>query len=163
MLKVGILLGDDIGLEVVPEAVKVMKAVAAKTGLQLDWQPLPIDRKSHEATGLTVPPSTVEEVAKLDGWLMGPIGHSLYPRNDPTWATPDFRKRFDLFASVKPVRSYATIEDVVMTTNLFGDILTDEGAALVGGLGLALGLCIGERQAMAQATHGSAPDIAAAL
>src|SRR5262249_59022482 len=39
-------------------------------------------------------------------------------------------------------------------------ILTDIGAGLVGGLGLAPGLCVGERQAMAQATHGSAPDIA---
>ena len=50
--------------------------------------------------------------------------------------------------------------DVVVTTNQFGDILTDEGAGLVGGLGLAPGLCVGEKQAMAQATHGSAPDIA---
>jgi 3-isopropylmalate dehydrogenase len=50
--------------------------------------------------------------------------------------------------------------DVVVTTNQFGDILTDQGAGLVGGLGLAPGLCIGARQAMAQATHGSAPDIA---
>jgi 3-isopropylmalate dehydrogenase len=50
--------------------------------------------------------------------------------------------------------------DVVVTTNQFGDILTDEGAGLVGGLGLAPGICVGERQAMAQATHGSAPDIA---
>ncbi len=50
--------------------------------------------------------------------------------------------------------------DVVVTTNQFGDILTDIGAGLVGGLGLAPGLCIGERQAMAQATHGLAPDIA---
>src|SRR5262249_27532823 len=50
--------------------------------------------------------------------------------------------------------------DVVVTTNQFGDILTDIGAGLVGGAGLAPGLCGGERQAMAQATHGSAPDIA---
>jgi 3-isopropylmalate dehydrogenase len=50
--------------------------------------------------------------------------------------------------------------DVIVTTNQFGDILTDIGAGLVGGLGLAPGLCVGERQAMAQATHGSAPDIA---
>ena len=50
--------------------------------------------------------------------------------------------------------------DVVVTTNQFGDILTDIGAGLVGGLGLAPGLCIGDKQAMAQATHGSAPDIA---
>src|SRR5207247_6144715 len=50
--------------------------------------------------------------------------------------------------------------DVVVTTNQFGDILTDIGAGLVGGLGLAPGLCVAEDQAMAQATHGSAPDIA---
>src|SRR5262249_58947992 len=50
--------------------------------------------------------------------------------------------------------------DVVVTTNQFGDILTDIGAGLAGGLGLAPGLCVGERQAMAQATHRSAPDIA---
>jgi 3-isopropylmalate dehydrogenase len=39
-------------------------------------------------------------------------------------------------------------------------MITDEGAGLVGGLGLAPGICAGEKQAMAQATHGSAPDIA---
>ena len=51
--------------------------------------------------------------------------------------------------------------DVVVTTNMFGDILSDEAAGLVGGLGMAPGLCIGEGAvAMAQATHGSAPDIA---
>jgi 3-isopropylmalate dehydrogenase len=50
--------------------------------------------------------------------------------------------------------------DVLVTTNLYGDILTDEAAGLVGGLGLAPGLNAGLRHAMAQATHGSAPDIA---
>ena len=51
--------------------------------------------------------------------------------------------------------------DVVVTTNMFGDILSDEAAGLVGGLGMAPGLCIGDGDvAMAQATHGSAPDIA---
>ena len=50
--------------------------------------------------------------------------------------------------------------DVVVTTNMFGDILSDEAAGLVGGLGMAPGLCIGPDYCMAQATHGSAPDIA---
>ena len=50
--------------------------------------------------------------------------------------------------------------DVLVTTNLYGDILTDEAAGLVGGLGLAPGLNAGLQHAMAQATHGSAPDIA---
>jgi 3-isopropylmalate dehydrogenase len=214
---------------------------------------------------------------------MGPIGHAAYPRGDATWVMPPVRKKFDLFAALRPALSHPTIPsvhknvdiaffreltegmlysetvvaglpefrpndditvamrvtlrvitrkgsnrvareafelartrkrkkvtaahkepvyrlacgmfaeecrkvakeypdvafeemmidsiamklvvepqrfDVVVTTNQFGDILTDIGAGLVGGLGLAPGLCVGERQAMAQATHGSAPDIA---
>src|SRR3954470_23531387 len=279
MLKFGILEGDDIGLEVVPEAVKVMKAAAAKTGLQIEWVPLPLGKKAHETHGHTMPDVTVETLKSVDGWLQGPIGHNAYPRHDPTWINPPLRKKFELFASVKPVKSYpnlpslhknvdivflrevtegmqsgsvvfagsgefrpndeisigarvvtrkganrvareafeiartrsrkkvtsvhkepvyrlvcgmfaeecrkvaadfADVEleevlvdgfamklvmnpqqyDVVVTTNQFGDILTDEGAGIVGGLGLAPGLCVGEKQAMAQATHGSAPDIA---
>ena len=50
--------------------------------------------------------------------------------------------------------------DVVVTTNMFGDILSDEAAELAGGLGLAASLNVGDRHAIAQAAHGSAPDIA---
>jgi 3-isopropylmalate dehydrogenase len=278
-LKIGILLGDDIGLEVVPECVKVMKAAAARTGLSIDWTELPIGKRGHEEHGDTLPGVTEKALHDLDGWIMGPIGHAAYPRNDPTWVMPPVRKRFELFAALRPSRSYPNIKsihkdvdiafvrelsegmlysesvvaglpefrpndditvamrvitrkgshrvareafeiartrkrkkvtaahkepvyrlacgmfaeecrkvareypdvtyeesmidtvsmklvmapqqfDVVVTTNQFGDILTDIGAGLVGGLGLAPGLCVGERQAMAQATHGSAPDIA---
>ncbi|GAB2719471.1 isocitrate dehydrogenase [Halomonas garicola] len=50
--------------------------------------------------------------------------------------------------------------DVVVTTNLFGDITSDLCAGLVGGLGLAPGANIGEHAAIFEAVHGSAPDIA---
>ena len=50
--------------------------------------------------------------------------------------------------------------DVVLASNLFGDILSDEAAGIVGGLGMAPGLNLGPRYRMANATHGSAPDIA---
>ena len=279
MLNIGILLGDDIGLEVVPEAVKVMKAAAAQCGLSITWSEHPIGRLGHERHGHTMPEETVRALQGADGFLCGPIGHGAYPRNDPTWIMPPLRKRLDLFASIKPVKSYPNIAsvhkdvdivflrevteglqssdtvvagngefmpndeiaigtrvvtrtganrvareafeiartrprkkvtalhkepvyrlvcgmfarecrkvaqeypdvafeevlidgftmkvvmkpqgyDVVVTTNQFGDIVTDLGAGLVGGLGLAPGLCVGTRQAMAQATHGSAPDIA---
>jgi 3-isopropylmalate dehydrogenase len=279
VLKIGVLLGDDIGLEVVPECIKVMKAAASKTGLEVLWQELPIGLRGHQLHGHTMPQVTVAALEKRDGWVCGPIGHSAYPRNDPTWTMPPLRKRFELFASIKPVKSYSSIQsvhkgvdivfvrevtegmqysgtvvmgagefrpnddtsigmrvitrrgasrvareafeiartrprrkmtavhkepvyrvccgmfaeecrklakefpdvkyeeamvdtfsmklvmapqqyDVVVTTNQFGDILTDEGAGVVGGLGLAPGLCAGDRQAMSQATHGSAPDIA---
>jgi isocitrate dehydrogenase (NAD+) len=50
--------------------------------------------------------------------------------------------------------------DVVVTTNLFGDILSDLVAGLVGGLGMAPGANIGADAAIFEAVHGSAPDIA---
>jgi isocitrate dehydrogenase (NAD+) len=50
--------------------------------------------------------------------------------------------------------------DMILTTNLFGDILSDEIAGLVGGLGMAPGGNIGEGAAIFEAVHGSAPDIA---
>jgi 3-isopropylmalate dehydrogenase len=278
-LKIGILEGDDIGLEVVPECVKVMKAAASRAGLAIEWRTLPIGKAGHEEHGDTLPAATEQALRLLDGWIMGPIGHAAYPRGDPTWVMPPVRKKFELFAAVRPALSHASIAsvhknvdivfvreltegllysetvvagapefrpndditvsmrvitrkganrvareafeiastrarrkvtaahkepvyrlacgmfaeecrkvarefpqvafeemmidsiamklvmepqrfDVVVTTNQFGDILTDIGAGLVGGLGLAPGLCVGERQAMAQATHGSAPDIA---
>jgi 3-isopropylmalate dehydrogenase len=280
-LTIGILEGDDIGLEVVPECVKVMKAAAAKSGLAIDWRPTPIARKAHDELGHTLPPGTLETLQTFDGWILGPLGHREYPRNDPTWvnAHPVFRVHFGLYANYKPFKSYPNLPslhkgidmlflrettegfkvdgnlfkgygefmptdemaigvcvttrkksrliaeaafeaarlrprrkvtavhkntvyrwgdglfadecrkvaqrfpdvafdevivdtmalrlvvkpqeyDVIVTTNLYGDILTDEAAGLVGGLGLAPGLNASETHAMAQATHGSAPDIA---
>jgi isocitrate dehydrogenase (NAD+) len=50
--------------------------------------------------------------------------------------------------------------DVIVTTNLFGDILSDEISGLVGGLGLAPGANIGSRAAIFEAVHGTAPDLA---
>ena len=50
--------------------------------------------------------------------------------------------------------------DVIVTTNLFGDIISDLCAGLVGGLGMAPGANIGTDVAMFEAVHGSAPDIA---
>ncbi|CCQ14236.1 3-isopropylmalate dehydrogenase [Rhodococcus sp. AW25M09] len=50
--------------------------------------------------------------------------------------------------------------DVIATTNMFGDILSDEATELSGSLGLAASLNVGDAHAVAQAQHGSAPDIA---
>ncbi|MEQ8234893.1 MAG: isocitrate/isopropylmalate family dehydrogenase, partial [Gammaproteobacteria bacterium] len=50
--------------------------------------------------------------------------------------------------------------DMILTTNMFGDILSDEVAGLIGGLGLAPAANIGKDAAIFEAVHGSAPDIA---
>ena len=279
-LRLGILNGDDIGHEIVPAAVEVSRAAAALHDVAIVWQPLPIGARALETHGHTLPPETLAGLKTLDGWILGPIGHRAYPKG-PNAINPHpiLRKQFNLFANVRPTRSYPGIGclhddidlvivrennegfqpdrnmvagsgefrptddvtlsvrvitrvgsrrvaqaafelarqrrkhltyvhkdtvfklscgmfveecqklaaeypdvrvddlivdtfamrlvrdpqsfDVVVTTNMFGDILSDEAAGLVGGLGMAPGLCIGDGNvAMAQATHGSAPDIA---
>ncbi len=50
--------------------------------------------------------------------------------------------------------------DVVVTENMFGDILSDQTAGLVGGMGMAPSADIGDRHGLFQPCHGSAPDIA---
>ena len=280
-LKIGILEGDDIGLEVVPECVKVIRAAARKTGLAVDWHDIPIGRPALDKLGYTLPPGTLEKLDALDGWVLGPIGHQAYPKDNPRAINPHpiLRKHYDLFANIRPAKSlpglralYPDVDliivrennegfppdrnvfagagefrpspdmtisirvitrqasskvaraafelarsrprrkltavhkdtvfklgcgmfaeecrkvaaeypdvaynevlvdtfamrlvmkpqdfDVIVTTNTFGDILSDAAAGLVGGLGLAPGLSAGPERAMAQATHGSAPDIA---
>ncbi|MFL5087283.1 MAG: isocitrate/isopropylmalate dehydrogenase family protein [Xanthobacteraceae bacterium] len=54
----------------------------------------------------------------------------------------------------------ASAFDVIVTTNMFGDILSDEASEIAGSLGLAASLNAGADHAVAQAQHGSAPDIA---
>ncbi len=279
-LRIGILDGDDIGHEIVPASVEISRAAAELHGVAIDWQPLPIGRRAFDTHGHTLPEETLRTLQTLDGWILGPIGHRAYPKH-PNAINPHpiLRKRFNLFANVRPTRSYPDIGclhdgvdlvivrennegfqpdrnmllgsgefrptdevtlsvrvitrtgsrrvaraafelartrrkhltyvhkdtvfklgcgmfveecqklapeypdvrvddvivdtfamrlvrdpqtfDVVVTTNMFGDILSDEAAGLVGGLGMAPGLCIGDGNVvMAQATHGSAPDIA---
>jgi 3-isopropylmalate dehydrogenase len=132
MLKIGVLLGDDIGLEVVPECVKVMRAAAARTGLAVDWRELPIGRRGHDEHGDTLPTVTEQALRELDGWIMGPIGHAAYPRNDPTWVMPPVRKKFELFAAVRPARSYPNVKsphrdvDIVFVRELTEGMLYSE-------------------------------------
>ncbi len=279
-LRIGVLEGDDIGHEIVPASCRIADAAALASGLTIEWHPMPIGRKALDEHGHTMPFNMLEKLAALDGFILGPIGHQAYPKvPNAINPHPILRKTFDLFANVRPTRSYpdigciyddidliivrennegfqpdrnvvagsgefrptdemtisvrvitrtgsrkvaeaalelararkkrltvvhkdtvfklgcgmfveecykagenypdVTIDevivdtfamklirepqrfDVVVTTNMFGDILTDEAAGLVGGLGMAPGLCIGRGDiAMAQATHGSAPDIA---
>jgi 3-isopropylmalate dehydrogenase len=277
------MLGDDIGPEIVPQAVTVLRAAANREpGLELEFHDFPVGWSSYLANGHTLPDETLSGLARMEGIILGPIGHAAYPKGRAECINPHpvIRKHFDLFANLRPARSHPslphlhsgvdilvvrennegfqpdrnmvagsgefqptdgsafsvrvitkrqseriarvafeaarqretkklvtaihkrsvfkltdglfmdTVEgvaqdypdvelndhqvdtaalhlvmrpqefDVVLCTNLFGDILSDLTAGLVGGMGLAAGLSAGDSQAMAQATHGSAPDIA---
>ena len=74
----------------------------------------------------------------------------------PNIATEDFYVDATAMYLITQPESF----EVIVTTNLFGDILSDEGAGLVGGLGLMPSANIGEDGALFEPVHGSAPDIA---
>ena len=96
-----------------------MKAAAEKVGLGIDWHDFPIGKRGHEMHGHTFPQATIAGLEEMHGWLLGPIGHSAYPRNDPTWIMPPVRKSFELFVSIKPVKSYPNIPSLHRTSIWF--------------------------------------------
>lgn len=77
-------------------------------------------------------------------------------KNYPDIATEDFYVDATAMYLITQPQSF----EVIVTTNLFGDILSDEGAGLVGGLGVIPSANIGEDGALFEPVHGSAPDIA---
>lgn len=80
----------------------------------------------------------------------------------------DIREEYDELETTELIVDNACMQlvvrpeqfDVIVTTNLFGDIISDLCAGLVGGLGMAPGANIGDDAAIFEAVHGSAPDIA---
>ncbi|MBR1757546.1 MAG: isocitrate/isopropylmalate dehydrogenase family protein [Lachnospiraceae bacterium] len=118
--RLGILLGDDIGLEIVPVAVDVLKAAVAKyPEINIDWVPLPIGYKSFLENGHSLPESTYNTLFDLDGWILGPIGHMAYPK-DPNCINPHpiLRRDFDLVSNIRPAKAYPGIKCINDKTDL---------------------------------------------
>ena len=94
-------------------------------------------------------------ILKLTSGLFLQVGRELAPE----FPSIDFR---DIIVDNMAMQMVMRPEqfDVVVTTNLFGDILSDLASGLVGGLGLTGSANIGSDHAMFEAVHGSAPDIA---
>ena len=279
-IKIAVLAGDGIGPEITAATVKVLKAAAAQTGLQLELAPCLVGWKAYEKYKTTIPPATLRILKDCRGWILGPTFAGEYPQDDPMRGHPSgyLRKEFKLFANVRPVKAWPQLrpllpdlditiirentegfypdrnlawgygefkptEDVALSlrvitraacdrfarfvleyakatketqltivhkrtalpqtegvfidaferlqsefpsvrtelvridtfsstmprepkryrlvaaTNLFGDILSDQASGMAGGVGVAASLNAGHEHAMAQAVHGTAPDI----
>lgn len=279
-LRIGVLLGDGIGPEIVPCATAAVDAATAREGMVIDWAQLPMGVSAIEFHGSSLPEEGLAVLDDLDVWILGPHDSESYPPEHRTQSNPSAlcRKRYGLFANLRPCRAYAGVNatapdidilivrenseglyadrnmavgsgefmptpdialsvglvtreattriarqafalarersrrltivhkanvlrmttglfrdvcrevaaeypdvtvddkhvdamaallvrrpadfDVLVTENLFGDILSDLAAELAGSLGLAGSVNSSETKTMAQATHGAAPDIA---
>ena len=257
--------GDGIGTEVMAAAVKVLEALAERTGLEFEFRLLYAGDEHKERTGVALPPETVEGVKASDACLFAAVGNTAKEVIIP------LRQRLNLYANLRPAKAYpgvpainpdvdimivrentegiykmigdrgrdygfnvrvitreaserivryafeyarrngkskvsavhkANVLDytddvfleaardvakdypgiayeevivdacamklvlapqqfqVIVTTNMFGDILSDEAAGLVGGLGMAPSGNVGDELCIFEPVHGSAPDIA---
>lgn len=279
--QLGVLRGDGIGPEIVDSTLEVLDALRSRVPLlDIQLQQLPVGLEAIRSHGVAVPEDTVQALATLSGWIMGPHDSESYPASERQKRNPsgELRHHFDLYANIRPATAnpglptvvpgmdlvvvrentegfytdrnmasgtgelmptpdmvlmvgkitrqaseriartafalarqrrhrvaivhkanvirkayglfleacrtvaaqFPDVEvedyhmdamvallvrrgrdfDVVLTTNMFGDILSDLTAELAGSLGLAPSVNAGDDRAMAQAAHGSAPDIA---
>ena len=79
-------------------------------GLTIGWRNMPIGRTALDSHGTTMPDGTLETLATFDGFILGPIGHQAYPKVPGAINPhPILRKHFDLFANVRPTRSFPDI------------------------------------------------------
>ena len=285
MYKIAVLPGDGIGVEIVPEAVKVLRAVAKKYGLEFEFSEALIGGAAYDEVGHPLPPATLELCRRSDAVLLGAIGGPKWD-NLPVELRPEIgallplRKELELYANLRPcilfpsllhastlkeevisgvdilvireltgglyfgekkrektpdgekatdILTYSTYEierivrfayqaarkrrsklcsvdkanvlessrlwretvskmaaeypdvetthmyvdncsmqlirnprqfDVIVTENMFGDILTDEASMLTGSIGMLASASIGGEVGLYEPSHGSAPDIA---
>ena len=265
--KIATLKGDGIGPEVTNSTIKVMNALMEKTDFKLDFEHGDAGFYCIEKYGTNLPEQTISLLKRTNACLKGPMTTPQTP-GAPVSAAVQIRKMFDLFANVRPCRSFPNVEalkpnidlivvrentegmysgieyelspgvgialriitrkaslkvadhafklaskrkkhltyvhkgnilritakifkdavkslspkypevkvdeahidaiamhlikkpesfDVIVTTNLFGDVISDEAAQVTGSLGLAAGANIGFSYGMFEPVHGSAP------
>ena len=107
--RLGVLLGDGIGPEIVPASVRVVDAALAAAGAApVEWQELPLGAAAIETHGSAIPDGTLEALAGLDGWLLGPHDSVAYPEPHRSQLNPSgtLRKHFDLYANTRPARAF---------------------------------------------------------
>ena len=142
--KITLLPGDGIGPEVLDEAVKAVKAVAAKYGHEFTFQEALIGGVAIDATGSPLPDATVEMCTACDGVLLAAVGDPKY--DDPTLKVrPEqgllgLRKALGVFANLRPVKLYPQL---LHASTIKPEVLADVDLVVV--RELTGGIYFGER------------------
>src|SRR3972149_321279 len=181
MYNISLITGDGIGPELSESAIAVLETIHDKLGLKFSIKKLQAGDSALKQTGKALPEETLESVKQSYACLIAE------QRNQEKKVTcvhksNVMRKTDGLFvrSCEEEIRNHSGITfeqmyvdacamnlirqpqsfDVIVTTNLFGDILSDEAAQVVGGLGMAPAANIGDNFALFEPVHGAAFDIA---
>jgi 3-isopropylmalate dehydrogenase len=139
MHKVAVIPGDGTGPEVTAEAVKVLKAAAAKFDFKVDLTEFDFGGERYKRTGELLPDSAVEELRKFDAILLGAIGHpDVAPGILEKGILLKARFALDQYINLRPVRLYPGVDtpikdkgpddiDFVVVRENTGDLYTGAG------------------------------------
>lgn len=115
MPSIAVLPGDGIGPEVTQEAVKVLRAVAERMRLTLDFQEAPIGGGAFELAGTPLPDQTLAVCRRADAILFGAVGgpewDTLPRKVRPEQGILALRKAFDLYANLRPAKLFPALAD----------------------------------------------------
>ncbi|QGG46415.1 3-isopropylmalate dehydrogenase [Heliorestis convoluta] len=144
--RIAVLPGDGIGVEVVPQALRVLEAIASKYGMSFQFTEALIGGAAIDATGHPLPTETLELCQKSDAVFLGAIGG---PKWDtlPVHLRPEgaallpLRKHLGLYANVRPCRAFSALIDA---STLKRDVI--EGTDLLVMRELTGGLYFGEKK-----------------
>jgi 3-isopropylmalate dehydrogenase len=137
--KIAVMPGDGTGPEVTAEAVKVLKAAAAKFGFKLDLIKFDFGGERWKRTGETLPDSAVDELRKFDAILLGAIGHpDVAPGILEKGILLKARFELDQYINLRPVKLYPGVAtpikdkgpddiDFVVVRENTGDLYTGTG------------------------------------
>jgi 3-isopropylmalate dehydrogenase len=119
--RLGLLQGDGIGPEIMAVTASVVEAACANAGTgQLEWVPLPVGFEAINKGDPALPAETVTALADCDGWILGPVDFVAYPAADRAGRNPsgELRHVFDLFANIRPARTFSGIASVAPEADL---------------------------------------------
>jgi len=137
--KIAVMPGDGTGPEVTAEAVKVLKAAAAKFGFKLEMTDFDFGGERYKRTGETLPDSGVEELRQFDSILLGAIGHpDVAPGILEKGILLKARFELDQYINLRPVKLYPGVAtpikdkgpddiDFVVVRENTGDLYTGTG------------------------------------
>lgn len=106
--EIAVLPGDGIGEEVVHEGLRILEAVSAMEGFEVDKTTYPFGADHYLATGVDMPPEAFDEMAKKEALLLGAIGdprvETGFLERKIIWGV---RQTYDLFVNLRPVKLYS--------------------------------------------------------
>ncbi|MCM6778779.1 isocitrate/isopropylmalate family dehydrogenase [Nocardia sp. CDC159] len=116
-IRLGLIEGDGIG----PEVVRATRVVVDEVlGAAVEWVALPMGHAAIDEFGSPLPQSTLDALADLDAWILGPHDNASYAPEHRTGTPPGgaIRKRFGLYANIRPARTFSGVRATAAAMDL---------------------------------------------